>query len=290
MGLPLEDKAALKAASQLPPGVPNPAYQNPAAMTPPQAAKPAALVQALQGAGQTGGAQQTDEAAMQDRIKATYDMLTKLRAEMNILQQRRGNLKPGESITDIGTAMANGQKAIADAEAQLKAQTDALVALQKKNAPSVYNPENDSFARHYQAQGDAMKRGATPAMLPGGAAKPSVPGTPPKVKDVIAKMKDDPNFWDYLQAAAAGWGGQKSAYMQRKDKAEENKTEMDRLIKATELQSAAQSAADAAQTARSMKLLDKEAEIRAREKLGVAALPGVSAAGQAYANTFGVKP
>ena len=290
MGLPAEDKAALKAANSLPAGVPNPPYQNAEKMTPPAVGRPGYVAQQMQGAGQTGGPEQTDEAALNERIKATYDLLTKLRNEMAALQVRAKNPKLGESIQDIGIAiaMANGQKAIDEATSRLKTMSDTLVDMKRRqNIPPT--PQANTLT---------AKEAALTPNIPKNIAKSSTgtgSSTPVKAADVIAKLKAEektggPNFWDYLQAAAAGWGGQKSAYMTRKDTESQNKTEMDRLIKATEMQSAAQAAANASQFSNQSRLMDKAAEIEKNSKLGVGSIPGLSQAGVAYANKFGVKP
>lgn len=197
-------------------------------------------------------------------------------------QLARGRSDTGASLGDLGRMKAAGLKALADAEAE-------LLKLQPKPAEVAKpaNPDN-SFARHYQAIGDAQGRGATPQML---GAKPKVTSGPAKAAEVVEKLKAEdakggPNFWDVIEAASAGWGGRKSAYSEKKGREKEAQTEMDRLIKATELQSAAQSAADANQFNRQLKLMEKADALEKASKLGVSNIPGLSTTGQAFQSTF----
>lgn len=194
-------------------------------------------------------------------------------------QLTKGKSDTGASLGDLGRMKAAGLKALSDAEAE-------LLRLQPKAATPT-NPDN-SFARHYQAMGDAQGRGATPEML---GAKPKAASGPVKASDVVEKLKAEDakngaNFWDVIEAASAGWGGRKSAYAEKKMRETESKTEMDKLIKATELQSTMQAAADARQSANQIKALEKADALEKASKLGIGTIPGLSTTGQAFQSTF----
>jgi hypothetical protein len=163
-----------------------------------------------------------------------------------------------------------------------KAALDKAQADFDANASKQYQP--NSFDRHYEAIGEAQGKGATPEML--GArpqaipARESVKSGGVKAGEVAEKLKaedakDGANFWDIIEAASAGWGGRKSAYAEKKQREKEAQTEMDRLIKATELQAAAGATQDARQFSNQIKAMEKNAELEKASKLGVSALPGL---------------
>lgn len=63
------------------------------------------------------------------------------------------------------------------------------------------------------------------------SAKELASATPAKVPEVLDKLKEEeakggPNFWDIIQAAAAGWGGQVPLYVQRELKRKEAETQL----------------------------------------------------------------
>lgn len=147
------------------------------------------------------------------------------------------------------------------------------------------SPDN-SFARHYQAMGDAYGKANPPPV-----AKPAATGTGTKAAAVVEKLKAEDkkggaNFWDVIEAASAGWGGRKSAYADARQREKEAKTEMDRLIKVTELQSAAQAAADARQYSSQLKLLEQADKLKKAGELGVSGIPGLSPTGQSLQTTL----
>lgn len=80
------------------------------------------------------------------------------------------------------------------------------------------------------------------------SAKELASATPAKVPEVLDKLKEEeakggPNFWDIIQAAAAGWGGQVPLYVQRELKRKEAETQLAQAETIAKKQSELESAA-----------------------------------------------
>jgi hypothetical protein len=256
-----KEKAAAKAlaasqavAGNLPAGVPNPATQNAALMTPPTV--------------------QAQKAALNQKIEQKKAIIQELERDAAVMTStiNRGENKPG---VNIGALNAKDAQIIA-AKDELESLQNELAALEP---PAAAQPDN-SYSRHYQAMGDAQTAAANAAAnaAPPRTAAPAS-GKVVKAADVIAKMqKDDatdgkPTIWDYLEAAGSGFLGRKSAYAEKKTREIENKNEIDRLIKATELQAAAQARAQQAEQANALAQIQKRFDLENSSKL--APVPGL---------------
>jgi hypothetical protein len=249
-----KEKAAAKAlaasqaaAGSLPAGVPNPVTQNAALMTPPTLAQ-----------------KKTKLALKIEQKKAQLADLERA-AEVLKSNLNRAENKPGDNI---GALNAKDAQIIA-ARDELESMITELASMEPKPAERAGTPMNDEMnaARLANARG-------TPPTAPTTGSKQV------KAADVIAKIKKDdatdgkPTIWDYLEAAGSGFLGRKSAYAEKKTREIENKNEIDRLIKATELQAAAQARAQAAEQANTMAQIQKQYELNQSSKL--APIPGLN--------------
>jgi hypothetical protein len=239
--------AAQAATPALPPGVPNPATQNAALMTPATLAqKKTALVLKIE--------QKKAQLADMERAAGV------LKSNLN-----RAENKPGDNIEALNAKDAQIIAARDELESmitELASMEPKPASMEPKPAERTGTPMNDEMnaARLANARGTPPKASAT--------GNKQV-----KAADVIAKIKKDdategkPTIWDYLEAAGSGFLGRKSAYAEKKTREIENKNEIDRLIKATELQAAAQASAQEAEQTNAIAQIQKRFDLENSSKL-----------------------
>lgn len=196
-------------------------------------------------------------------------------------------VKPGPAAPVVPDSVQQYQDTI-------EAKRAGLLGYDPKAAAAAVPPEVDKYQAAIEAPrvlpqhsmglpGDVQ---TAPAPAPTESAKaPSSAAKKSAVDQIIENMKAElgdekngPNFWDILQAAAAGWNLQTPAYVEKQRKRAEQQADIEKLSKTAQFEKALQEEREASESARSDKEIQARKDIAAME-LGKSAAPlaGLSA-------------